>query len=316
MKNKIKVDKNTFISYFEEKKYNQQIRTKYYTSSKENIILSKLNSFEIECVDCKKYTKLKVFTKHHKNNLFLCNSCRNIGERNPCFGRKHSEEWKKKKSSSMEGIKNPFYGKTHSKEVKEKLSNISKKNIGEKNPFYGKTHNKETREIISKSNIKYNKNMSKEDKLKRSEITSKAVKKFQSKNPEYTKKIRTKARYRSHLSQSKRKYEMNKIEKKVFNKIKHFGFEYSVILGFKQYDFGLKKERILIEVQGDYWHGNPNIYKKEDLNRTQRKKQEADKSKKDFALKHGFKIFYIWEEEINNNSYTNLIKEIENEINI
>jgi very-short-patch-repair endonuclease len=67
-------------------------------------------------------------------------------------------------------------------------------------------------------------------------------------------------------------------------------------------------------VQGDYWHGNPKIYT--ELNLVQNNIKEKDKLKAEFAISHGFKLFYIWETEINNNDFTVLdkIKDIINEI--
>jgi group I intron endonuclease len=46
---------------------------------------------------------------------------RNLGSKNPAYGRKHSEEHKKQLSENMKGDKNPFFGKTHSLESKEKI---------------------------------------------------------------------------------------------------------------------------------------------------------------------------------------------------
>jgi hypothetical protein len=64
-----------------------------------------------------------------------------------------SEITRKKMSDAHKGEKNPFYGKHHSeetlnkiKETKLKSGNTSK---GEKNPFYGKRHSEESRKKIS-----------------------------------------------------------------------------------------------------------------------------------------------------------------------
>ena len=77
----------------------------------------------------------------------------------------HAEERKKKISESMRGNKNPFYGKHHSDETKEKLriqrkgkrlteeykKKISEAITGEKNPFKGKHHSEESKEKNEKS---------------------------------------------------------------------------------------------------------------------------------------------------------------------
>ena len=56
-----------------------------------------------------------------------------MGENNPFFGKKHSEETKEKmsenKKGKYEGELNPFYGKNHSEETKEKLSHLTKNKL-------------------------------------------------------------------------------------------------------------------------------------------------------------------------------------------
>ncbi len=74
------------------------------------------------------------------------------GENNSFYGKKHSEESKRKMGGAVvdySGEKNPFYGKKHSQEsidsMKDKLSEIFS---GESNPFFGKTHTDEAKEKI------------------------------------------------------------------------------------------------------------------------------------------------------------------------
>jgi group I intron endonuclease len=55
-------------------------------------------------------------------------------------GREFSEEERLYRSKKMTGKGNHFYGKKHSEETKKRLAAISSTKTGEKNPFYGKTH--------------------------------------------------------------------------------------------------------------------------------------------------------------------------------
>ena len=91
-------------------------------------------------------------------------------------------------------------------------------------------------------------------------------------------------------------------------------FKYSVIICNRQYDFGNKKYKIFLEVHGDYWHGNPKLYA--NLNSTQKKNVEKDISKKSLAIKYGYKLFTIWENDILNSNFDVLdkIQEYINEI--
>lgn len=65
------------------------------------------------------------------------------------------------------------------------------------------------------------------------------------------------------------------------------------------YDFNL-----IIEVMGDYWHGNPIKYNEDRymLNDVQQRTILKDKQKASYILNHkGIKILYLWEKDINDN---------------
>lgn len=75
-----------------------------------------------------------VITEHTRNKM----RANNKGENNPMFGRKHSEETRKKLSENHHDVskeKNPMYGKR-----------------GENNPRYGTKHSEETKHKISEGN--------------------------------------------------------------------------------------------------------------------------------------------------------------------
>ena len=60
--------------------------------------------------------------------------------------------------------------------------------------------------------------------------------------------------------------------------------------------------RTVYEFLGDFWHGNPNKYKKNDIlfgGKTAKMIWNKDLRKKEFVEKRGFKIFYLWETDIN-----------------
>ena len=73
--------------------------------------------------------------------------------------------------------------------------------------------------------------------------------------------------------------------------------EYS--LGNFYYDIHVTGTSLLIEVQGDYWHANPEIYlDKEKINQTQRANVRRDHYKRRFAKESGFYTLYIWEKDL------------------
>jgi len=67
----------------------------------------------------------------------------------PLFGRKCSIETIEKIRFVTTGEKNPMYGKKHSEKTKKRLSEIGKTKIGSKNSFYGKKHSEKTKKHLS-----------------------------------------------------------------------------------------------------------------------------------------------------------------------
>lgn len=75
-------------------------------------------------------------------------------------------------------------------------------------------------------------------------------------------------------------------------------------------DFYLPKEKVIIEVFGDYWHVNPEIYdvhgdspNKKSMNEMQRELIESnyDNLRKEELESHGYPVYIIWEKDIKEN---------------
>lgn len=79
------------------------------------------------------------------------------------------------------------------------------------------------------------------------------------------------------------------------------------------YDFRIGK--ILIELNGDFWHASPRKYKNGDvLNfpgglKTAESIWEHDRIKKELAEKNGYTVIYYWESDINSKDKWETIKE-------
>lgn len=67
------------------------------------------------------------------------------------------------------------------------------------------------------------------------------------------------------------------------------------------FDFYLNEEHLIIEVDGDFWHGNPEKYDKEELRGHQKRAQRVDEHKTKWALLHGIPILRFWESDIRKN---------------
>jgi G:T-mismatch repair DNA endonuclease (very short patch repair protein) len=97
--------------------------------------------------------------------------------------------------------------------------------------------------------------------------------------------------------------------------VSQFNYKYSFILKNRQYDFILFDYNIIIETDGDFWHGNPNFYGvgKKYLYENQKMKRIDDKVKNRIAIENGYYILRFWEYDINN-CFENVKDIIENKI--
>lgn len=90
-------------------------------------------------------------------------------------------------------------------------------------------------------------------------------------------------------------------ERKVEELLKNLKIDYAKekYIKWRKYrsDF-IIKNKFIIEVNGDYWHGNARIYSKEDLNDIQISKIKIDEEKKKYSIDHGFIFVEIWEMDI------------------
>lgn len=80
---------------------------------------------------------------------------------------------------------------------------------------------------------------------------------------------------------------------------KNIDFQYSFILENRQFDFLLKKQNIIIECDGDYWHSNPYFYP--NPTEWQKERIKIDILKNNIAINNGYLILRFWEFDIINN---------------
>ncbi len=115
-----------------------------------NIIRKELTHDEAKCLE------IETIAKYKNEGIKLYNlTAGGDGTTNhkPVF----TEEWKQKLKEAKSGDKwkgenNPFYGKKHTEEFKKKMSENKKGTFkGEKNPFYGKKHTEENIKMFSET---------------------------------------------------------------------------------------------------------------------------------------------------------------------
>lgn len=188
---------------------------------------------------------------------------------------KLSEDRKQKYASGWA----PRVGKLHTEETKLKIGIANKENysIPENCPHYGQPHSQESKKKMSDTRINLGLSKGKNNPMFGKTHT-----------PEAIKKIFAHRR-------------MNKLEKVVADELDKarvpYHFQYFIVENeiCKSYDFKIKGKPIIIEVDGDFWHGNParsNHYDKVDTVR------RNDRIKDEIAMKRGYKVVRLWESDI------------------
>ncbi|MCK4357323.1 MAG: DUF559 domain-containing protein [Candidatus Cloacimonetes bacterium] len=194
------------------------------------------------------------------------------------------------------GENHPTYNTHRSEKTKRKMSKAAKgKYVGEKNPMFG-VHR------FGKDAPNYGKHPS--DAAKRKMSKSAEGKHSGEKNPNYGKhpsdaakrKMREKAiqRLQNHPGPFKDTKPELKM-KEILNEL-NIPFEHQFRLGNHLFDFRILNTNILIEVDGDYWHGNLKIFKK--LSKRQLKQKQKDIKNEKLAKENNFILLRFWENDI------------------
>lgn len=95
----------------------------------------------------------------------------------------------------------------------------------------------------------------------------------------------------------------SKIEKLVAIELKDFDLEQNKRIGKYVVDFVNNSKKIIIEVNGDYWHCNPDKYKADYYHQGKRLTAQQiwdyDLNRQIYLEELGYKVFIIWENKIN-----------------
>jgi len=103
----------------------------------------------------------------------------------------------------------------------------------------------------------------------------------------------------------KKKQYTSKLEKTFANILDLLNIKYQQFFYAKDikafYDFYLPDYNIIVEVDGDFWHCNPNSKHNTPKYETQKYNLVKDAIKSQWALDNGYKLLRFWENDINNN---------------
>ena len=212
------------------------------------------------------------------------------GENNPSYNRNVSEEEKEKRSKTVkESWKND--------EIREKRLKSMKDTLNKYNNEYGYSYGwsdearkKRKKTLLENHGVEH----IWEGEYGNRDCDNSFIEEYGITSIEYAQNFLDKA------SQTK----IEKIVENILNnndikykKEKRIYFDDS----YKKYDFYLKNYNILIECDGDYWHGNPKFF--ESFNKTQRSNKKNDKFKNKLAKEKGFNLLRYWEDEIKKKNF-------------
>lgn len=105
------------------------------------------------------------------------------------------------------------------------------------------------------------------------------------------------------------KNDLNLIENKDYHR-QHYVREIKGI-----FDFKISNKKILIEVDGDFWHCNPNTKHKEAIYEAQKSNLIQDEIKNKWCETNNYKLLRFWETDINDNR-DKVIEQLKIELNL
>ena len=78
-----------------------------------------------------------------------------------------------------------------------------------------------------------------------------------------------------------------------------------------EYDFFVPSKNVIIEFDGDYWHGNKKLY---ELSSRMKRQYQIDKVWNEKAIAAGYRIIRVWASESKDFKLENYVNTLENKV--
>jgi G:T-mismatch repair DNA endonuclease (very short patch repair protein) len=121
----------------------------------------------------------------------------------------------------------------------------------------------------------------------------------------YGPEVAARRRIENSLSMSKKneillKEKRSSLEEKVLPYLKDY--ENNIQISYYNVDFLNKKTKHIIEIHGDYWHCNPNIYPDDFIHpyfkMTAKERRKLDEQRKQYLESLGYSVTVVWESDL------------------
>lgn len=217
------------------------------------------------------------------------------------------------------GVENPF----QNQQIKEKIKKTNLLKLGVQNP----QQNQKIKQKTEKTNIKrYGCKRPAQNKQVKEKTRQYFLSKFGVKNPFQNQQIKQKIKKKTlqnygvqHSIVRNRRFIKNvsKLELVVENILLTENVDFERQFPIDKYYYDFRVGDILIQVQGDFWHANPDIYSQNKLlnyprigQKTAKEVWGYDQQKKVCAQGYGYKVIYVWEKDMKSMSKEQLIETI------
>lgn len=227
-------------------------------------------------------------------------------------GTKCSEKIRIKMSKAKKGKNHPMYGKHHTEKTKRKMSEATKGKIFTKEhcrniskALKGRKLSEEHRKKVSESLKGKHRNFSEEHKRNISEsskgkILSEEHKRKISENHIGMKGKKHSKETKMKIVQSLANYwkeNLSSIEIAIHKILDSLNIKYRIQFPIKNWliDIYIPNKNLIIECNGNYWHSFPERIKR-------------DKRLEDYAKENGYKLIWLWENDIEKDAKSALMK--------
>jgi len=219
---------------------------------------------------------------------------------------KKTKQYKKRYKKTMMdkyGVTNP----SKLESVKQKKKKTMTENYGYENNFCNpsiriKAQRNIDYDMVVKSTKESLQNKYGEDVKNVSQIPGVGERISKTKKEQYSKLTIQEKREMTEYCRSHVSYVSN-LELRIQEILNNLNIEYTANGFLYSYNWDLIfKNKIILEIQGDFWHGNPKIYNEDDIlldGLLVKDVWDKDKNKRLKVENYGYSVYYLWESDIN-----------------